>query len=60
MNQDDEDFEPDETAIECYTTPLDEKDCVIDEYVKFKNTLSGNNGFVYLQNKIVKEKINYH
>lgn len=48
MNQDDEDFEPDETAIECYTTPLDENDCVIDEYIKFKNTLSGNNGFVYL------------
>ncbi|CAH2035753.1 unnamed protein product, partial [Iphiclides podalirius] len=35
-----DEFEPDETAIECYTTPLDEKDCPIDEYVKFKNTLS--------------------
>ncbi|KAL4717791.1 hypothetical protein ACJJTC_000940 [Scirpophaga incertulas] len=38
---DDDDFEPDETAIECYTTPLDDKDCTVDEYVKFKNTLAG-------------------
>ncbi|CAH0401822.1 unnamed protein product [Chilo suppressalis] len=38
---DDEDYEPDETAIECYTTPLDDKDCPVDEYIKFKNTLSG-------------------
>ncbi|XP_068617369.1 importin-7 [Battus philenor] len=36
----DEDYEQDETAIECYTTPLDDKDCPVDEYVKFKNTLS--------------------
>lgn len=39
-DDDDEDFEPDETAIECYTTPLDDKDCPVDEYIKFKNTLS--------------------
>ncbi|XP_050360804.1 importin-7 [Nymphalis io] len=39
-DDDDDDFEPDETAIECYTTPLDEKDCVVDEYIKFKLTLS--------------------
>ncbi|XP_034839761.1 importin-7-like isoform X1 [Maniola hyperantus] len=37
---DEDDFEPDETAIECYTTPLDENDCTVDEYIKFKNTLS--------------------
>nr|XP_034824409.1 importin-7-like [Maniola hyperantus] len=37
---DDDDFEPDETAIECYTTPLDENDCTVDEYISFKNTLS--------------------
>lgn len=39
-DDDDDGYEPDETALECYTTPLDEKDCNIDEYVKFKNTLS--------------------
>ncbi|XP_032527964.1 importin-7 [Danaus plexippus] len=39
-DDDDESYEPDETAIECYTTPLDEKDCTVDEYIKFKNTLS--------------------
>lgn len=32
---------PDDTPIECYTTPLDEKDCPVDEYIKFKNTLQG-------------------
>ncbi|XP_045784073.1 importin-7 [Maniola jurtina] len=39
-DDDEDDFEPDETAIECYTTPLDENDCTVDEYIKFKNTLS--------------------
>ncbi|XP_035455973.1 importin-7 isoform X2 [Spodoptera frugiperda] len=34
-----DDYEPEDTAIECYTTPLDDKDCVIDEYIKFKTTL---------------------
>ncbi|XP_021185790.2 importin-7 isoform X1 [Helicoverpa armigera] len=34
---DDDDYE--DTAIECYTTPLDEKDFPVDEYVKFKSTL---------------------
>lgn len=41
FSQDDDDFEPDETAIECYTTPLDDKDCPVDEYIQFKNTLTG-------------------
>ncbi|XP_013147479.1 PREDICTED: importin-7 isoform X1 [Papilio polytes] len=36
---DDDDFVPDESAIECYTTPLDDKDCPVDEYVNFKNAL---------------------
>ncbi|XP_048004501.1 importin-7 [Leguminivora glycinivorella] len=40
-DSDDEDYEPDETAIECYTTPLDDRDCPVDEYVKFKAALSG-------------------
>uniref|UniRef100_S4PBC1 Importin-7 n=4 Tax=Pararge aegeria TaxID=116150 RepID=S4PBC1_9NEOP len=39
-DDDEDDFEPDETAIECYTTPLDESDCTIDEYIKFKNILT--------------------
>lgn len=39
--QDDDDFVPDESAIECYTTPLDDKDCPVDEYVNFKNALLG-------------------
>ncbi|XP_026331867.1 importin-7 isoform X2 [Hyposmocoma kahamanoa] len=39
-DSDDEDDEPEDTAIECYTTPLDDQDCQIDEYIKFKNTLS--------------------
>ncbi|KAJ2954128.1 hypothetical protein O0L34_g2350 [Tuta absoluta] len=37
-DEDDDDYEAE--AIECYTTPLDETDCPVDEYVKFKNTLS--------------------
>ncbi|VVC86130.1 unnamed protein product [Leptidea sinapis] len=37
----DEDYEPEETAIECFTTVLDEKDCQVDEYINFKKTLSG-------------------
>ncbi|VVC86128.1 unnamed protein product [Leptidea sinapis] len=36
----DEDYEPEETAIECFTTVLDEKDCQVDEYINFKKTLS--------------------
>ncbi|XP_038216767.1 importin-7 isoform X1 [Zerene cesonia] len=37
---DDDDYEQDETAIECYTTVLDDKDCPVDEYIKFKNAIS--------------------
>uniref|UniRef100_A0A1B6E1F9 Importin N-terminal domain-containing protein n=1 Tax=Clastoptera arizonana TaxID=38151 RepID=A0A1B6E1F9_9HEMI len=37
---DDEDYEPpEETALELYTTPLDEDNCTIDEYVIFKEVL---------------------
>lgn len=39
--QDEDDYEAEDTAIECYTTPLDDQDCQIDEYIKFKVTLSG-------------------
>lgn len=41
MFRQDDDYEAEDTAIECFTTPLDEQDCQIDEYIKFKNTLSG-------------------
>ncbi|XP_059055104.1 importin-7 [Achroia grisella] len=39
-DSDDDTYEPHETALECYTTPLDEKDCTVDEFVKFRNTLT--------------------
>ncbi|XP_053624286.1 importin-7 [Plodia interpunctella] len=39
-DDDDENFEHNETVLECYTTPLDDKDCLIDEYIRFKSTLS--------------------
>ncbi|CAK1554699.1 unnamed protein product [Leptosia nina] len=39
-DNDDEDYMPDESAIECYATVLDSKDCPDDEYIRFKNTLS--------------------
>ncbi|XP_004932830.1 importin-7 isoform X2 [Bombyx mandarina] len=39
-DDDDDDYEPEDAAIECYTTPLDDRDCPVDEYVKFKTTLS--------------------
>lgn len=45
--QDDEGFIPDDFPIEGFTTPLDEKDSSIDEYIKFKNTLLG---IYYYQN----------
>lgn len=36
----DDDFAPpEETALETYTTPLDEENCSIDEYVAFKEVL---------------------
>lgn len=36
----DEDYIPhEETALESYTTPLDEENCLIDEYVAFKEIL---------------------
>lgn len=40
-DESDEDYEPpdDETALESYTTPLDEENCGIDEYVVFKEVL---------------------
>ncbi|CAF4749206.1 unnamed protein product [Pieris macdunnoughi] len=39
-DDDDDDGYVDESAIDCYTTTLHMKDCTVDEYVKFKNTLS--------------------
>lgn len=40
-DSDDDDFhgENEETALEVYTTPLDEDTCEIDEYVVFKQVL---------------------
>ncbi|XP_063236920.1 importin-7 [Bacillus rossius redtenbacheri] len=39
-DSDDEDYEPnEETALESYSTPLDEKNCPVDEYVVFKEVL---------------------
>nr|CAD7199735.1 unnamed protein product [Timema douglasi] len=39
-DSDDEDYEPnEETALEGYTTPLDEENCLVDEYVIFKEIL---------------------
>lgn len=41
-DDDDEDYDPsEETPLEGYTTPLDDEDCEIDEYVLFKNVLLG-------------------
>jgi len=38
----DEDYiPPDETVLESYTTPLDEENCPVDEYVVFKEVLQG-------------------
>lgn len=39
-DSDDDDTFDDDASIECYTTPLDQKDCLIDEFITFKNTLS--------------------
>lgn len=37
---DDSDFEPnEEMVLETYTTPLDDEDCEIDEYIVFKETM---------------------
>lgn len=39
-DDDDEEYDPsEETALESYTTPLDEENCVVDEYVVFKEVL---------------------
>ncbi|XP_014261678.1 importin-7 isoform X2 [Cimex lectularius] len=38
-DEDDEDYEVDDTGLEAYTTPLDEEDTEIDEYVVFKEVL---------------------
>ena len=39
-DDDDDDFSAgEETALECYATPLDDDDCPIDEYVIFKEVL---------------------
>lgn len=41
-DDDDEDYDPsEETPLEGYTTPLDDDDSEIDEYVLFKNVLLG-------------------
>lgn len=39
-DDDDDDDYINEDVTECYTTPLDDEDCLIDEYIVFKSTLS--------------------
>lgn len=38
-DSDDDYAPPEETALESYTTPLDEESCTVDEYVAFKDVL---------------------
>lgn len=41
-DDDDEDYDPaEETPLEGYTTPIDEDDTDVDEYILFKNVLFG-------------------
>lgn len=45
---DDEDYEPnEETALESYSTPLDEDSCEIDEYVVFKEVFQSKNQYFF-------------
>jgi len=48
-DSDDDDFllDNEETALEAYTTPLDEDDCGIDEYVVFKQVMQGRPSWHY-------------
>ncbi|CAH0547642.1 unnamed protein product [Brassicogethes aeneus] len=40
--EEDSDYEPsEETVLEAYTTPLDGEDCEVDEYLAFKQVMSG-------------------
>lgn len=40
-DDDDSDFElNEETVLESYTTPLDEEDCEVDEYLVFKQSFT--------------------
>ncbi|XP_066249928.1 importin-7 isoform X1 [Euwallacea similis] len=40
-DEDDSDYEPnEETVLESYTTPLDEEDCEVDEYLAFKHVFT--------------------
>lgn len=39
-DDDDDDYSAgEETALECYATPLDDDECPVDEYVIFKEVL---------------------
>lgn len=38
---DEEDDDEEETALESFTTPLDEEDCPVDEYMVFKEVMQG-------------------
>jgi len=38
-DEDDDDEDNEETPLECFGTPLDEEDCVVDEYVVFKEVI---------------------
>ena len=40
-DDDDSDVCDEETNLESYTTSLDDEDCEIDEFVIFKNTITG-------------------
>lgn len=41
-DDDDSDYEAnEETLLETYTTPLDEEDCEVDEYMAFKQVMTG-------------------
>lgn len=41
-DDDDSDYEAnEETLLETYTTPLDEEDCDVDEYMAFKQVMTG-------------------
>lgn len=45
----DDDYEPnEETTLESYTTPLDDSNCEIDEYVVFKEIMTSENLFLYV------------
>lgn len=41
----DSDYENEDTVLEAYSTPLDEEDCDIDEYMVFKEVMQSKLGF---------------